>query len=75
MDKDKKIEEICEAVVIVTGLNELILTIETDQDHKNCEHEALVIGTIAYIKHIRGKYYALSRTKMTIDKNGNIVPI
>jgi len=74
MDKDK-LEEICEAVVIVEGLNELILTIETDQDHEDCEYEALAVGTINYIKQVRRKYFALSRTKMTIDKNGNIIPI
>jgi len=74
MDKDKKIEEICESCVIVAGLNELILGIETDQD-QDCECETLVRDTLLYIKHIRSKYYALSRTKMTIDKNGNIVPI
>jgi len=75
MDKDKKLEEICESVVIVAGLNELIMTVEADRDLEDCEHEALVMGTIAYIKQVRRKYYALSRTKMGLDKNGNIVPI
>ena len=75
MDKEKKLEEICEAVVIVEGLSELILTIETDRDLEDCEREALVVGTINYIKQVRRKYYALSRTKMGLDKNGNIVPI
>lgn len=75
MDKDKKLEEICEAVVITAGLNELIMTVEADRDLEDCEHEVLVRDTLLYIKQIRSKYYALSRTKMGIDKNGNIVPI
>lgn len=72
---DTKLDEIYEAVVIVAGLNELIITVEADRDFEDCEREVLLRGTIAYIKQIRSKYFALSRTKMTIDKNGNIIPI
>lgn len=72
---EHKIDEIRESVVIVAGLNELILTIETDRDHENHEREILADITIAYIKQVRSKYHAIASIKVTIDKNGNIVPI
>jgi len=72
---EHKIDEIRESVVIVAGLNELILTIETDRDPGNHEREILADITIAYIKQVRRKYHAIASIKVTIDKNGNIVPI
>jgi len=72
---EHKIDEIRESVVIVAGLNELIMTIETDRDPGNHEREILADITIAYIKQVRRKYHTIASIKVTIDKNGNIIPI
>jgi len=72
---EHKIDEIRESVVICAGLNELILTIEMDRDPANHEREKLADITIAYIKQVRNKYQTIARTKVTIDKDGKIVPI
>lgn len=74
-EQEHKVDAIKESVIIVAGLNELILTIELDRNPENHEREHLADITIAYIKQVRNKYQNIARTKVTIDKNGNIIPI
>lgn len=70
--EEKKMNAIWEAVVIVVGLNELILRLESERTQ---QQDRLYQDSIMYIKMVRSKYYQLAKTPMTVDESGNIVPI
>lgn len=61
-----------EAVVIITGLEELILRLESDRTEKNA---VMTDATIAFIKIVKKKYYPMSKTIVKKDLNGRFVPI
>lgn len=61
-----------EAVVIITGLEELILRLESDRTEKNA---VMTDATIAFIKIVKKKYYPMSKTIVKKDLNGRFIPI
>ena len=72
MTKPDDIIGAAEAVVIITGLEELILRLESDRTEKNA---VTTDATIAFIKIVKKKYYPMSKTIVKKDLNGRFIPI
>jgi len=72
MTKPDDIIRAAEAVVIITGLEELILRLESDRTEKNA---VTTDATIAFIKIVKKKYYPMSKTIVKKDLNGRFIPI
>lgn len=78
MEADKKFLNImmtlsvAEAVVVYWGLNELILKIESEAEGKDAK---LLEDTIRYINLVRERYKKIAKSPMTVDDEGNIIPV
>lgn len=70
--EERMMNEIRESVVIVYGLRELILRLESEMIDRD---EELYQITIDYIRSILAKHSRIAKTPVTKDKDGRIVPL
>lgn len=63
---------VAEAVVVYWGLNELIMKIESEAEGKDAR---LLDDTLTYLRLIRDRYKKIAKSPMTVDDEGNIIPV
>lgn len=71
-DEERIMSQVRESVVIVYGLRELILRLESEMTERDKE---LYQITIDFVRSILAKHSRIAKTPVTKDKDGRIVPL